>query len=53
MSFSLSLGFALTFAPSKTADLLGWGDREHLARVIGAADLVGGTGLLLFPRPLR
>jgi hypothetical protein len=50
---SLSLEFALTLAPSKTADLLGWGDRKHLARAIGAADLVVGTGLLLSPRPSR
>ena len=50
---SLSLGLALTLAPRKTADLLGWGDKEHLARVIGAADLVVGTGLLISPRSSR
>ncbi len=33
--------------------MLGWGDRGHLARVVGAADLVAGTGLLLSPRPSR
>jgi hypothetical protein len=44
---------SLTFAPSNTADLLGWGYRKHLARVVGPADLVVGTGLLLCPRPSR
>ena len=49
----LSLGLALTLAPRKTGNLLGWEDRKNLARVIGAADLVVGTGLLLSPRPSR
>jgi hypothetical protein len=50
---SLSLGIGLTLAPRKFAGLLGWGDRVHLARVIGAADLVVGTGLLLSRHPSR
>lgn len=50
---SLSLGLTLTLAPRKTAGLLGWGDREHLARVVGVADLVVGTGLLLSRRSSR
>lgn len=50
---SLSLGLALTLAPRKTAGLLGWEDREHLARVVGVADLIVGTGLLLSRRPSR
>lgn len=48
---SLSLGLAL--APRKTAGLFGWEDREHLARVVGVADLIVGTGLLLSRRPSR
>ena len=50
---SLTLGIALTLAPRKTAGLLGWGGRVHLARVVGAADLVVGTGLLLSRHPSR
>ncbi len=50
---SLSLGLALTLASRKTAGLLGWGDRERLARVIGVADLIVGTGLLLSWHPSR
>jgi hypothetical protein len=44
---SLGIGLALSFAPDRTAALLGWGERVLLARVIGAADLVVGLGLLL------
>jgi urea transporter len=44
---SLGIGAALSFAPDRTAALVGWGGRVHLARVIGAADLVVGLGLLL------
>ncbi|HEX2729236.1 MAG TPA: hypothetical protein VHM16_05740 [Rubrobacteraceae bacterium] len=50
---SLSLGLALTLAPRKTAGFLGWRDRERLARAIGVADLVVGTGLLVSARPSR
>lgn len=50
---SLSLGLALTLLPRKTAGFLGWEGRERLARVVGAADLVVGMGLLLSPRPSR
>jgi uncharacterized membrane protein YkgB len=44
---SLGIGLALSFAPDRTAALIGWGERVRLARVIGAADLVVGLGLLL------
>ena len=44
---SLGMGLALTLAPRTSAAFLGWGDRERLSRVIGASDLVIGTGLLL------
>lgn len=50
---SVSLGLALTVASRKTAGFLGWGGRERLARVIGGADLVVGTGLLVSTRPSR
>lgn len=49
----LSLGLALTLTPRRTAGSLGWGDKELLARVIGAADTVVGTGLLLSAHPSR
>ncbi len=44
---SLGIGLALSFAPDRTAALVGWGGRARLARVIGAADLVVGLALLL------
>ncbi len=44
---SLGIGVALSFAPDRTAALVGWGERVRLARVIGAADLVVGVALLL------
>ncbi len=44
---SLGIGLALSFAPDRTAALVGWGERARLARVIGAADLVVGLALLL------
>ena len=47
---SLGIGLALSFAPNRTAALLGWGERVRLARAIGAADLVVGLGLLLSRR---
>ena len=43
---SLGLGFALTLAPRRSAAFLGWGDRERLSRVVGAADLIVAAGLL-------
>jgi hypothetical protein len=50
---SLSLGVGLTLTPRKFAGLLGLGESKHLARAIGAADLVVGTGLLLSRHPSR
>lgn len=50
---SLLLGVALTLAPREANTLLGWDGRERLARVIGAADLIVGTGLLVSRRPSR
>jgi hypothetical protein len=47
---SLSLGLALTLAPRKIAGLLGCGERELLARAVGVADLIVGTGLLISRR---
>lgn len=44
---SLGMGLLLTLAPRSAAALLGWGNREPLARAIGAADLIVGPGLLL------
>ena len=48
---SLGIGLALSFAPDRTAALIGWGERVRLARVIGAADMGIGLGLLLGRRP--
>jgi hypothetical protein len=44
---SLVLGSAMTLDPRGSANLLGWADREGLSRLVGAADLVLGAGLLL------
>ena len=44
---SLGIGLALSFAPERTAALIGWGERVSLAQLIGATDLVVGLGLLL------
>lgn len=44
---SLGMGLALTFAPGRTAALLGWGTRVRPARAVGIADLVVGPALLL------
>ncbi len=44
---SVGIGLALTLAPRRGAAFLGWEDREGLARIIGASDLIVGTGLLL------
>ena len=43
---SLGMGLALTLAPGRSAEFFGWEDRVALARVIGACDLIVGTGLL-------
>lgn len=50
---SLLLGLVLTLAPRRSAAFLGWEDREGLARVIGASDLVVGMGLLSDRRRAR
>ena len=47
------MGLSLTLAPLRSAAFLGWGDREGLARIIGACDLAVGTGLLLDRRRSR
>ena len=44
---SVGIGLALTLAPRRGAAFLGWEDREGLARLVGASDLIVGTGLLL------
>ncbi len=44
---SLAIGLFLTSAPSRSAESLGWGDRERLALIVGLSDLVVGPGLLL------
>jgi hypothetical protein len=44
---SLVLGVAMTLDPRGSANLLGWADREGHSRLVGAADLVLGAGLLL------
>jgi hypothetical protein len=44
---SLVLGVALTFDPRRSANLLGWADREGPSRLVGAADMVLAVGLLL------
>jgi hypothetical protein len=44
---SLGMGLALTLTPRRSAGFLEWGEREGLSRVIGASDLVVGTGLLV------
>lgn len=43
---SLVLGVAMTLDPRGNANLLGWADREGLSRLVGAADLAPGAGLL-------
>ena len=55
----LSVGIGPSASPSDSPSRLRparpracW-DGEHLARVVGAADMVVGTGLLLSPRPSR
>ncbi len=50
---SLGIGLALTLAARRSAAFLGWEDREGLARLIGASDLIVGMGLLLDRRRSR
>ena len=50
---SLGLGVAMTLDPRKSAALLGWADREGLARLLGGVDLVLGAGLLRGRRRAR
>ena len=40
------MGAAMTLAPRRSAALLGWVDREGLARLVGGVDLILGAGLL-------
>jgi len=42
---SLGLGVAMTLDPRRSAALLGWSDREGLARLVGGVDLILGAGL--------
>ena len=44
---SLGLGIAMTLDPRRSADVLGWADREGLTRFAGAVDLILGAGILL------
>ena len=50
---SLGLGVAMTLDPRRSADVLGWADRERLTRLVGAVDVVLGAGLLLGRRRAR
>jgi hypothetical protein len=43
---SLAAGTPLMLVPDKSAELMGWEDRGRLARLVGAADLIVGVGLL-------
>jgi hypothetical protein len=43
---SLAAGTPLMLVPDKSAELMGWEDRGRLARLVGAADLIVGAGLL-------
>ena len=44
---SLCMGVAMTLDPRQSATLLGWADREGLARLVGGVDLTLGAGLLV------
>lgn len=50
---SLSLGVAMTLDPRRSANVLGWADREGLARLVGGVDLILGSGLPLARRRAR
>ena len=50
---SLGMGAAMTLDPRRSAALLGWADREVLARLIGGVDLILGAGLLRGRRRAR
>ncbi len=43
---NLGMGAAITLDPRRSAALLGWTDREGLARLVGGVDLILGAGLL-------
>jgi len=47
------MGAAMTLAPRQSAALLGWADREGLARRVGGVDLIVGAGLLRGRRRAR
>lgn len=44
---SLGMGLFLTLFPGASRKFLGWESHEHLARIVGASDLILGAGLLL------
>ena len=44
---SLGLGSAMTLDPRRSSDVLGWSGRGGLTRLVGAVDLILGSGLLL------
>ena len=50
---SLGMGAAKPLAPRRSAALLGWADREGLARLVGGVDLMLGAGLLRGRRRTR
>ena len=50
---SLGLGSAMTLDPRRSTALLGWADREGLARLVGGVDLILGVGLLRGRRRAR
>ena len=43
---SLAAGTPLMLVPDKSAELMGWEEQGRLARLVGAADLMVGVGLL-------
>ena len=43
---SLAAGTPLMLVPDKSAELMGWEEQGRLARLVGAADLIVGVGLL-------
>jgi hypothetical protein len=43
---SLAAGTPLMLVPDKSAGLMGWEEQGRLARLVGAADLMVGVGLL-------